>query len=202
MFTTSDLNTATIKIIDFGVATIHDHRTDPPLTAFAGSIRSVAPEVIKRSYNRQCDLWSVGIITYFLLTQQMPFNGLTNQDVLSKIVNGRFYYPTWCATGLSEEVKDFIDRLLVVNPRERLSARQALSHVWIRHGGTTNYNRGRRRRRPSYTNMPVPQQSQSRALVVPRMSIPRMSMPTRKSSSRAMVPHYSQSRRPRQGYYY
>ena len=199
MFTTSDLNTATIKIIDFGVATIHDHRTDPPLTAFAGSIRSVAPEVIQRSYNRQCDLWSVGIITYFLLTQQMPFNGLTNQEILSKIVNGRFYYPTWCATGLSEEVKDFIDRLIVVNPRERLSARQALSHVWIRHGGTTTNNRGRRRRRPSYTNMPVPQQSQSRALVVPRMSMPRMSMP---KPSRAMVPHHSQSRRPRQGYYY
>lgn len=120
-----------VKIIDFGVATVHNPG-DPPLTAFAGSVRSVAPEVVKRSYGRECDLWSVGVITYFLLTQQMPFNGPTNDVVFQKIVSGKFFYPQWAMTGLSPEVKHFINSLLVVDPRARMTARQALTHPWIR----------------------------------------------------------------------
>ncbi|EJK75522.1 hypothetical protein THAOC_02753, partial [Thalassiosira oceanica] len=120
-----------IKIIDFGVATLHKPG-DPPLNAFAGSLRSVAPEVIKRSYDNQCDMWSVGIVTFFLLTQQMPFNGGTNQEIFQKICSGRFFFPRWTEQGLSEEAKDFIDDLLVLDPRERMTSREALAHPWIR----------------------------------------------------------------------
>ena len=120
-----------IKIIDFGVATLH-RPGDPPLSAFAGSLRSVAPEVIKRSYDKQCDMWSVGIVTFFLLTQQMPFNGDTNQEIFQKICSGQFFFPRWTEQGLSEEAKDFIDDLLVLDPRERMTSREALAHPWIR----------------------------------------------------------------------
>ena len=59
-----------VVIIDWGLATIHSDG-DPPMTAFAGSAFSVAPEVIRRSYDKMCDLWSCGVITYFLLTRGM-----------------------------------------------------------------------------------------------------------------------------------
>ena len=120
-----------IKIIDFGVATLHKPG-DPPLNAFAGSMRTVAPEVIKRSYDNQCDMWSVGVVTFFLLTQQMPFNGGTNQEIFQKICSGQFFFPRWTEQGLSEEAKDFIDDLLVLDPRERMTSREALAHPWIR----------------------------------------------------------------------
>ncbi|KAL9185978.1 hypothetical protein ACHAXT_005216 [Thalassiosira profunda] len=120
-----------VKIIDFGLATIHGPN-DPPMTAFAGSAFTVAPEVIARKYGKECDLWSVGVITYFLLTQKMPFNARSDNDIFQKIVRCDYGYPPWAERGLSEAAKDFIDRLLVVDPRRRLTARQALSHVWIR----------------------------------------------------------------------
>ncbi|KAL7526983.1 hypothetical protein ACHAXR_001744 [Thalassiosira sp. AJA248-18] len=68
MLSNDDINSP-VKIIDFGLATTH-RASDPPMTAFAGSAFTVAPEVVKRSYGKECDLWSVGVITYFLLTQR------------------------------------------------------------------------------------------------------------------------------------
>jgi calcium-dependent protein kinase len=130
IFSGNDFNSA-IKIIDFGVSKIHKPG-DAPLTAFAGSVRSVAPEVVKRNYGRECDLWSTGVITFFLLTQQMPFNGVTSDDIFAKIVAGRFYYPQWALAGLTEEAKDFINRLIVVDSRKRMTAEQGLTHTWIR----------------------------------------------------------------------
>jgi serine/threonine protein kinase len=134
VFKTGDVNSP-IKIIDFGVATIH-RPGDAPLTTFAGSVRSVAPEIIKGKYGRECDLWSIGVIVYFLLTQEMPFDGQSNDQIFSKIVSGKFYYPQWTVNGLTEGVKHFIDHLLLVDPRRRMTAKEAMSHSWIRGSST------------------------------------------------------------------
>ena len=141
MFSGSDANSP-IKIIDFGVACNH-RPGDEPMTAFTGSLRSMAPEVIKRSYGRECDLWSTGIITYFLLMQQMPFDSPTSNqnEIFAKICSGKFYFPQWAATGISDEGKNFIDRMLVVDPRKRMTAREALSHPWIRNKKVSSKSR-------------------------------------------------------------
>ena len=83
MLSRDDINSP-VKIIDFGLAIIHNS-SDPPMTAFAGSAFTVAPEVVKRSYGKECDLWSVGVISYFLLTQRMPFNAKSDQEIFQKI---------------------------------------------------------------------------------------------------------------------
>jgi serine/threonine protein kinase len=131
MLKTGDNNKASVKIIDFGLACVH-RPEDPPLTAFAGSAFTVAPEVIQRQYGKEVDLWSVGVITYFLLMHLMPFNASSNDEMFKKIQSGIFAYPQWAKTGVTEEAKDFIERLLVVNPKKRMTAKQALSHAWIR----------------------------------------------------------------------
>ena len=136
MLAEDDINSQ-VKIIDFGLAAIHGPN-DPPMTAFAGSAFTVAPEVIKRSYGKQCDMWSVGIIAYFLLTSRMPFNAKSDKEIFQKIINGEYRYPAWTETGLSEEAKDFIDRLLVVDPKRRMTAKQALNHIWIRKHNAKN----------------------------------------------------------------
>ncbi len=130
VFKTEDINSP-IKIIDFGVATVH-RPGDAPLTAFAGSVRSVAPEIIKGKYGMECDLWSIGVIVFFILTQEMPFDGQSSDKIFQQIVSGIFYYPQWTATGLTEGAKHFIDHLLLVDPRRRMTAKEALSHSWIR----------------------------------------------------------------------
>jgi len=142
MLSKDDINSE-IKIIDFGLAIIHSQDV-PKMKAFAGSAFTVAPEVIKRSYDKQCDLWSVGVITYFLLTARMPFNAKNDKEIFQKIIAGDYSYPAWTEKGLSYVAKDFIDSLLVVDPRKRLTAKQALSHVFIRkHNRTQDVNRTR-----------------------------------------------------------
>ena len=127
-----------IKIIDFGLATIRGPH-DPPLTALAGSAFTIAPEVISRSYGKSCDLWSVGVITYFLLTSCMPFNADSDEDIFTKIQGGKFSYPKWARWGLSEKAKDFVGRLLVVDPKRRINAKQALCDVWISMNGNPRF---------------------------------------------------------------
>ena len=134
MFSKNDQN-SDVKIIDFGVATIHPPRA-PPLTAFAGSLRSVAPEVVRRSYDRACDLWSVGVTAYFLLTAAMPFDGPAPPDVLRRIARGAYRFPRGAAAELSAEARDFVDGLLQVDVRRRMTARVALEHPWLRGRGT------------------------------------------------------------------
>jgi hypothetical protein len=130
MLSEDDINSH-IKIIDFGLATIHGPN-DPPMTALAGSAFTLAPEVLKRSYGRECDLWSVGVIAYFLLTSQVPFNAKSDQEIFVKIVNGTYAFPPWAKTGLTDMAKDFIRKLVVVDPKQRMTAKRALSHPWIR----------------------------------------------------------------------
>ena len=130
MLSEDDINSP-IKIIDFGLATIHSPN-DPPMTALAGSAFTLAPEVLKRSYGRECDLWSVGVISYFLLTSQVPFNAKSDKEIFAKIVLGRYSFPPWAEGGLTETAKDFIGWLIVVDPNQRMTAKRALSHPWIR----------------------------------------------------------------------
>ena len=51
----------------------------------------MAPEVVKGCYNEKCDVWSVGILLYILLTGQPPFVG-TNKEVFNKIVEYEMMY--------------------------------------------------------------------------------------------------------------
>jgi len=121
-----------IKIIDFGLATTYNPAAgDPPMTAFAGSPFTVSPDVIKRKYGKECDLWSVGVITYFLLTNQMPFNADSDGDVFNKILCGQYSFPKWAEGSVSEEARDFVSKLIVIDPQERFTAKQALNHPWI-----------------------------------------------------------------------
>ena len=131
MLSVDDVMKSDIKIIDFGLATIHKQK-DPPMSAIAGSAFTLAPEVLKRSYGRECDLWSVGVITYFLLTSQMPFNGKNNKEIFDKVMNGWYQFPLWADTGLTETAKVFVSILLVVDPQHRMTAEDALAHQWIR----------------------------------------------------------------------
>ena len=71
-----------------------------------------------------------------LLTSiSMPFN---SKLIFQKIKNGEYCYPAWTETGLSEDAKNFIARLIVVDPRKQMTAKQALDHIWIHKHNATN----------------------------------------------------------------
>ena len=95
-------------------------------------VQYLSPElVLKKGYNREVDMWCIGILAYILTTATFPFDGRTQQDLLQNIVNARFNtsVPAW--QEMEPAARDFIKRLLQVDPQKRLTSKEALEHPWI-----------------------------------------------------------------------
>lgn len=121
----SDLS---VKIADFGSSAF----IDPfgRLTDYCGSPYYVAPEVLAQCYSEKCDIWSLGILMYVLLTGKPPYKGHTEDSILHAVAKGTVDL-TELAT-LSPDARDLVQKLLVKSMADRLSADQALAHPWVR----------------------------------------------------------------------
>jgi calcium-dependent protein kinase len=118
-----------IKLIDFGTAKIFEKNKVEK--RIIGSSYYIAPEVLWGSYNEKCDLWSCGVILYILLSGQPPFGGKDEDEIFDKIKGGRFDITSGIWKSTSKEAKDLIKGLLTRNAKLRLSADQALNHMWF-----------------------------------------------------------------------
>ncbi|KAL0288126.1 UNVERIFIED_CONTAM: Calcium-dependent protein kinase [Sesamum calycinum] len=100
-----------------------------------GSAYYVAPEVLKRKSGPESDVWSIGVITYILLCGRRPFWDKTEDGIFKEVLRNKpdFRRKPW--PGISNAAKDFVKKLLMKDPRARLTAAQALSHPWVREGG-------------------------------------------------------------------
>jgi serine/threonine protein kinase len=136
LFKTADEDSP-VKIIDFGLARTHNAR-EAPMSNVAGTPYYIAPEVLRRQYDRSCDLWSVGVIAYVLLAGYPPFNGKDDDEVHRAILGGRYCFPPGDWRGTSREALDFIRRLMQMDTRKRMTAEQALCHPWITGAVTTD----------------------------------------------------------------
>lgn len=96
-----------------------------------GEAEFVAPEVVTNSpITLNTDMWSVGVLSYILLGGKSPFNGSSVKETLNNIGNCKWEFTDEFAS-ISHDAKDFIQRLFVQNPKERMSVDQALAHPWI-----------------------------------------------------------------------
>ncbi|KAL3806186.1 hypothetical protein ACHAXA_011735 [Cyclostephanos tholiformis] len=122
---------STVKIIDLGLSRKHFSDVDRPMSSIVGTPYYIAPEVLLRKYDKACDMWSVGVVAYTLLCGYPPFNGSNNEEVYDAVQSGRyrFHSSEWSSTSL--ESRDFIRNLLRMDPRRRMTAREALNHPWI-----------------------------------------------------------------------
>ncbi|KAL9182985.1 hypothetical protein ACHAXT_004264 [Thalassiosira profunda] len=123
-----------LKMIDFGLSKhftfgeVHHEAVGTPYT--------VAPEVIRGSYDMRCDVWAIGVITYLLLCGEPPFGGCggpeTLMEVRDNILRGDFAFePEDIWETVSKEAKDFIASLLVTDPMDRPTAKQAKESKWL-----------------------------------------------------------------------
>ncbi len=129
LFETTDEDSL-IRIIDFGLSRKH-YACEPPMNNVVGTPYYIAPEVLRRSYTKSSDLWSVGVIAYILMCGYPPFNGEDNNAVYDAVRRGRLCFPSAEWFGTSKESRHFIRCLLQKDPRKRVSALQALNHPWI-----------------------------------------------------------------------
>uniref|UniRef100_A0A8D1T4Y5 Protein kinase domain-containing protein n=1 Tax=Sus scrofa TaxID=9823 RepID=A0A8D1T4Y5_PIG len=119
-----------IKIIDFGLARRYKPREK--LKVNFGTPEFLAPEVVNYEFvSFPTDMWSVGVITYMLLSGLSPFLGETDAETMNFIVNCNWDFDADTFDGLSEEAKDFVSRLLIKEKSCRMSATQCLKHEWL-----------------------------------------------------------------------
>ncbi|XP_023370554.1 myosin light chain kinase 3 [Otolemur garnettii] len=105
-----------IKIIDFGLARRYKPREK--LKVNFGTPEFLAPEVVNYEFvSFPTDMWSVGVITYMLLSGLSPFLGETDAETMNFIVNCSWDFDADTFEGLSEEAKDFVSRLLIKEKR-------------------------------------------------------------------------------------
>uniref|UniRef100_A0A3Q3KDG2 Protein kinase domain-containing protein n=1 Tax=Monopterus albus TaxID=43700 RepID=A0A3Q3KDG2_MONAL len=119
-----------IKIIDFGLARRYKPREK--LKVNFGTPEFLAPEVINYEFvSFPTDMWSLGVITYMLLSGLSPFLGDDDNETLNNILACQWNFDGEEFTDISEEAKDFITRLLVKSKSWRMSAAEALRHPWL-----------------------------------------------------------------------
>ncbi|KAI4325432.1 hypothetical protein MLD38_030833 [Melastoma candidum] len=125
-----------LKATDFGLSDFI--KPGSKFHDIVGSAYYVAPEVLKRKSGPESDVWSIGVITYILLCGRRPFWDKTEDGIFKEVLkkNPDFRRRPWPT--ISHSAKDFVMKLLVKDPRARLTAAQALSHPWVREGGNAS----------------------------------------------------------------
>lgn len=121
-----------VKICDFGLAAVHNKEAHVQMVC--GTASYMAPEVIanKGNYSPLCDVWSIGVILYLLLSGSIPFRPKGPDDSwLSAIKRTKldFAAPIW---GLVDKgVKALLQRLLHTDPAARMTAKELRDHPWV-----------------------------------------------------------------------
>lgn len=118
-----------VKVIDFGTA--QPYRPGQKLTETIGTPYYIAPEVLAKKYNKECDIWSLGVMAYICLSGLPPFNGRSDDDIMKAIKKGTFDFKADAWKNVSQDAKAFITYLLTYDVAKRPTAAQALQHSWI-----------------------------------------------------------------------
>ncbi|CAB1326764.1 unnamed protein product [Coregonus sp. 'balchen'] len=120
-----------IKLIDFGIA--HQIKAGNEFKNIFGTPEFVAPEIVNyEPLGLEADMWSIGVITYILLSGASPFLGETKQETLTNISAVNYDFDEEYFSNTSELAKDFIRRLLVKDPKKRMTIDDSLQHPWIK----------------------------------------------------------------------
>ncbi|KAG5334774.1 ST17B kinase, partial [Acromyrmex charruanus] len=120
-----------VKLCDFEISRVILEGTE--VREILGTPDYVAPEILHyEPITLAADMWSLGVTTYVLLTGFSPFGGETDQETFQNISLGEVDFPEELFEDISVQAKDFVAKLLVLDPSARMTAKQCLRHDWLR----------------------------------------------------------------------
>ncbi|PWA89951.1 calcium-dependent protein kinase [Artemisia annua] len=122
-----------LKATDFGLSVFIEE--GKVYRNIVGSAYYVAPEVLRRSYGKEIDIWSAGIILYILLSGVPPFWAETEKGIFDAILEGEIDFESDPWPKISRSAKDLVRKMLTQDPRKRITSAQVLEHPWLREGG-------------------------------------------------------------------
>lgn len=124
------VNADGLTLVDFGSARyLSSDEEHLGVNQATGTVGYVAPEVLADRGSIASDMWSVGVVSYMIMTGKMPFP--TGQKGVEMTMKGDFKQDSkWHS--LSSSAKDFISNLLVVDPFGRMNVNEALEHGLLR----------------------------------------------------------------------
>jgi len=127
----SDAKGAQLVVTDFGLSKFLKGGMTHTKTA-CGTPLYLAPEVIMgNGYGKECDMWSLGVMLYVLLTGYYPFYSSDRRRLYSKITRCSYKWPSNGGESVDARAKDLVASLLVVDHRKRLTADEVLQHPWL-----------------------------------------------------------------------
>ncbi|XP_027333016.1 calcium-dependent protein kinase 29-like isoform X2 [Abrus precatorius] len=124
---------APLKATDFGMSVFIEE--GKVYREIVGSAYYVAPEVLKKNYGKEIDVWSAGIILYILLSGVPPFWAETETGIFKAILEGNLDLESAPWPSISATAKDLIRKMLNYDPEKRITAAEALEHPWMKEGG-------------------------------------------------------------------
>ncbi|KAE9590779.1 putative protein kinase CAMK-CDPK family [Lupinus albus] len=124
---------STLKAIDFGMSVFF--KPGDVFTDMVGSPYYIAPEVLCKNYGPEADVWSAGVIIYILLCGTPPFWGESEHEIFEEVLDGDLDFSSDPWPTISESAKDLIRKMLVKDPRNRITAHEVLCHPWIQVDG-------------------------------------------------------------------
>ncbi|KRX57309.1 Ribosomal protein S6 kinase 2 alpha, partial [Trichinella sp. T9] len=134
LYVDSSTTPESLRIVDFGFAK-QLRAENGLLTTPCYTAQFVAPEVLKRQgYDKACDIWSLGVLLYTILSGSTPFaTGPQDsaQEILARVGEGRFNLTDGIWSTVSDAAKDLIQKMLHVDPQQRITAQQILQHRWV-----------------------------------------------------------------------
>ncbi|ESO03551.1 hypothetical protein HELRODRAFT_191869 [Helobdella robusta] len=119
-----------VKLIDFGLSA----RLDPDVAVKVSTASAdfAAPEIVDHEpVGFYTDMWSVGVLTYVLLSGLSPFGGSTDSETLNNVRSGKWDFDSEAFSGISDLGRDFISKLLIKSPQKRMTVHEALEHPWL-----------------------------------------------------------------------
>ncbi|KAK7358742.1 hypothetical protein VNO77_00680 [Canavalia gladiata] len=120
---------AKLKATDFGLSVFY--KPGESFCDVVGSPYYVAPEVLRKHYGPESDVWSAGVILYILLSGVPPFWAETEPGIFRQILLGKIDFQSEPWPSISDSAKDLIRKMLDQNPKTRLTAHEVLRHPWI-----------------------------------------------------------------------